>query len=113
MFEASAIEEVQQQENDGLSNEQGAMIAQILRTHAATAQTRSHLAQASKTQKSRLFHDDTTNQTDDDTANHLCKHDRKENESETICETSQQQTSVCYIRYPRVLLESALQLPYI
>ncbi|GKC35986.1 hypothetical protein Tco_1048370, partial [Tanacetum coccineum] len=130
MFEASAIEEVQQQENDarenpkGASNEKGVMIgkqyifcsvhvsmlccicemlelfffskmisAQILRTYAATAQTRSHLAQASKTQKIRLFHDDTANQTDDDTANHLCKHDRKENESETNCGTSQQQTS--------------------
>ncbi|GKC66247.1 DNA replication complex GINS protein PSF2-like protein, partial [Tanacetum coccineum] len=62
MFEASAIEEVQRQENatwenlKGASNEQGAMI-------------------------------------DDDTANHLCKHDRKENEPETNCGTSQQQTS--------------------
>ncbi|GJS65147.1 hypothetical protein Tco_0679711 [Tanacetum coccineum] len=59
----------------------------------SNGKTRSHLTQASKTQKSQLFHDNTANQTDDDIANHLCKHDRKDNESETNCGTSQQQTS--------------------
>ncbi|GJX82436.1 hypothetical protein Tco_0331917 [Tanacetum coccineum] len=82
---------------NGASNDQGAMIddigSNIENFHAATAHAGSHLPQASITQKSQLFQDDTTNQTDDDTANHLCKHDRDENESKTNCGTSQQQTS--------------------
>ncbi|GJZ41963.1 DNA replication complex GINS protein PSF2-like protein [Tanacetum coccineum] len=99
---SSAIKEVQQQENDarenpkGASNVQGAMIDDIgsnIENSCCNCTDKISSCASIKNSKEPTFHDDTANQTDDDTANHLCKHDRKENESETNCGTSQQQTS--------------------